>query len=85
VIRQRDRSDHDYPGIGHFPDLGQQMTWRLWWEHTAMLVEEARASCDYDLTPINRGQAETIAAGLATSHWPPDATQLPWITSAYPQ
>ncbi len=24
VIRQRDRSDHDYPDIGHFPDIGQQ-------------------------------------------------------------
>jgi hypothetical protein len=23
VIRQRDRSDHDYPGVGHFPDIGQ--------------------------------------------------------------
>jgi hypothetical protein len=29
VIRHRDRSDHDYPDIGHFPDIGQQMTWRL--------------------------------------------------------
>jgi hypothetical protein len=29
VIRQRDRSDHDYPDIGHFPDIGQQLTWRL--------------------------------------------------------
>jgi hypothetical protein len=25
VIRQRARSDHDYPDIGHFPDTGQQM------------------------------------------------------------
>jgi len=60
---QWDRSDHDYPGIGHFPDTGQQMTWRRWWEHTAMLVEEARASCDYDLAEISRGEAEQIAAG----------------------
>jgi hypothetical protein len=85
VIRQRDRSDHDYPGIGHFPDLGQQMTWQLWWEHTAMLVEEARASCGYDLTTISRDQAESITAGLAAPHWPADAAQLPWITNAYPQ
>jgi hypothetical protein len=28
------------------------MTWRLWWEHTSMLVEEARASCAYDLTTV---------------------------------
>jgi hypothetical protein len=46
VIRQRDRSDHDYADIGHFPDLGQQLTWRLWWEHTAMLVEEAHGSAE---------------------------------------
>jgi hypothetical protein len=84
VIRQRDRSDHDYPGIGHFPDTGQQMTWRLWWEHTAMLVEDARASCDFDLAEISRGEAEQIAAGLAAPHWPPDAARLPWVASVYP-
>ena len=77
VIRKRDRSDHDYPGIGHFPDTGQQMTRRLWWEHTAMLVEDARASCDYDLVEISRGEAEQIAAGLAAPCWPPDAARLP--------
>jgi hypothetical protein len=58
-----DRSDHDYPDIGHIPDTRQQMTWRLWSQHTAMLVEEARASCDYDLAEISRGEAEQIAAG----------------------
>jgi len=46
AIRQRTRSDHDYPDIGHFPDIGQQLTWRLWWEHTAMLVEEAHGSAE---------------------------------------
>lgn len=45
-----------------------------------MLVEEARASCDYDLTKIAQAQAETIAA----PHWPPAAAKLPWITRAYP-
>ena len=85
VIRQRDRNDHDYPDIGHFPDTGQQMTWRLWWEHTAMLVEDARGSCDYDLAEISRGEAEQIAAGLAAPHWPPDAARLPWVASAYPE
>ena len=44
MIRQRDRSDHDYPDVGHFPDIGQQMTWQLWWKHTAMLVEELTAA-----------------------------------------
>ena len=85
VIRQRDRSDHDYPDIGHFPDTGQQMTWRLWWEHTAMLVEDARGSCDWDLTETSRDDAQAIAAELAARHWPPDAAQLPWVTSVYPQ
>jgi hypothetical protein len=50
-----------------------------------MLVEEARASCDYDLTPISRDQAESVAAGLAAPHWPPDAARLPWISCPYPQ
>ena len=85
VIRQRDRSDHDYPDVGHFPDTGQQMTWGLWWEHTAMLVEEARGGCDYDLAEVSRGEAEQIAGGLAASHWPPDAARLPWVASVYPE
>jgi hypothetical protein len=85
VIRQRDRGDHDSPGIGHFPDTGQQMTWRLWWEHTSMLVEEARGSCDYDLAEIGRGEAGQIAAALAAPYWPADAVRLPWVAPAYPQ
>jgi RNase P subunit RPR2 len=85
VIRQRDRSDHDYPDVGHFPDIGQQMTWRLWWEHTTMLVEEARDGCDYDLAEISRGEAEQIAAGLAARYWPPGTGRLPWVACAYPQ
>ncbi|MBV9095235.1 MAG: hypothetical protein JO132_15380, partial [Streptosporangiaceae bacterium] len=36
VIRQRIRSDYEYP------DLGQVMYWRLWWEFTPALVEDAR-------------------------------------------
>jgi len=50
-----------------------------------MLVEDARASCDYNLTPISRDQAESIAAGLAAPHCPPDAARLPWVIHAYPQ
>ena len=84
VIRRRDRSDHDYPDIGHFPDTGQQLTWRCWWEHTAMLVEEAHGGCDYDLAEISRAEAAQIAAGLAAPHWPPDAVRLPWVVSPYP-
>jgi hypothetical protein len=36
VIRERTRSDY------RFPDLGQQLTWQLSWEHTTLLVEDAR-------------------------------------------
>jgi hypothetical protein len=85
VIRQRDRSDHDYPGIGHLPDIGQQMTWRLWWEHTSMLVEEAHGGADADIAGIRRAEAEQITAGLAARRWPPDAARLPWVASAYPR
>ena len=52
VIQQRDRSDHDYPDIGHFPDIGQQRTWRLSWEHTSKLVEEAHGGADEDIAEI---------------------------------
>ncbi len=85
VIRQRDRSDHDYPGFGRFPDRGQQMTWRLSWEHTSMLVEEAHGGADADLAEISRDEADQITARLAARHWPADATRLPWVASAYPQ
>ena len=85
VIRQRDRSDHDYPGTGHFPGTGQQLTWRLWREHTTLLIQDARASCDYDLAEISRAEAREIAAGLAACHWPPDAARLPWAAPACPQ
>jgi hypothetical protein len=85
VIRQRDRSDHDYLGIGHFPDTGQQMTWQLWWEHTAKLVEEAHGGADEDITEISRAEAEQITATLADRNWPADAARLPWVTSAYPR
>jgi hypothetical protein len=70
VIRQRTRGDHDYPDIGHFPDIGQAMTWQLWWQHGPMLVEEA---------------GQPIAAGLAARHWPPGAAGLPCVVSAYPE
>jgi hypothetical protein len=84
VIRQRDRSDHDYPGIGHFPDIGQQLTWQLSWKHTPMLVDDRRGNCDWDLAEISRAEAQSTA-GLAARHWPPDAARLPWVASAYPR
>ena len=85
VIRQRDRSDHDHPGFGHFPDTGQQMTWRLRWEHTSKLAKEAHGGADEDIAEISRAEAEQIMTGLAARNWPPGAARLPWVTSAYPQ
>ena len=79
VIRQRTRSDYE------FPDLGQMLTWRLSWQHTPMLIDDRRGNCEWDITAISRPQAEQIAAGLAARHWPPDAARLPWVTSAYPE
>jgi hypothetical protein len=80
VIRQRQRSDD-----GYYPDNGQQLDWRLWWQFTAMIAEDEHGSCLYDLPQISRDEAEQIAAGLAVDHWPPDAARLPWIASPYPQ
>ena len=85
VIRQRTRSDHDYPGIGQFPDRGQMMTWRLCWEHTAMLVEEAHGGADADIAEITRTEAGQITTRLAARHWPPDTVRLPWVACAYPR
>jgi hypothetical protein len=79
VIRQRTRSDDPYP------DRGQQMTWRLCWEHTTMLVEEAHGGADADIAEISRARAEQITAGLAARYWPPEAARLPWVTAANPQ
>jgi hypothetical protein len=85
VIRQRTRSDHNYPGLGLIPDLGQQMTWQLCWEHTTKLAEEAHGGADEDIAEISRDQAEQILARLAARHWPQEAAQLPWVACAYPQ
>jgi hypothetical protein len=64
VIRQRDRSDHDYPGIGHFPDTGQKMNRRLWWEH--LDARRGRPRQQRLLPhPDQPRQAESIVAGLA--------------------
>jgi hypothetical protein len=79
VIRQRTRSD--YPD----PDLGQQMTWRLCWEHTTMLAEEAHGGADANIAEITRAEAEQITAGLAARYRPPEAARLPWVACAYPR
>jgi hypothetical protein len=79
VIRERTRSDHP------FADIGQQLSWRLSWEHTTLLAEDARGDATADIVPVTREEAERIAASLAHRYWPPDAAQLPWVTSAYPR
>jgi hypothetical protein len=84
AIRRRTRSDHDYPSLGHSPDLGQAITWWLWWAHTAMLVDDRRGNCGEDLAEVSRAEAGQIAAELAGRYWPPDAARLPWVASAYP-
>jgi hypothetical protein len=60
VIRQRTGSD--YP----FPDLGQMLSLR----HTAMLIDDERGNCEFDITPVSRDRAEQIAAALAVRDWP---------------
>jgi hypothetical protein len=60
------------------------ITWRLWWKHTPMLVDDRRGNCDEDLAEVSRAEAEQIAAELAAGSWPPDAARLPWVASAYP-
>jgi hypothetical protein len=79
VIRQRTRSD--YPSA----DLGQQMTWRLCWEHTSTLAEEAHGGADADIAEISRAEAEQITAGLAARCWPPEAARLAWVACVYPR
>ncbi len=45
------------------------MTWRLWWEHTPMLVEEAHGGADEEIAEIGRHEAEQITAELAARNW----------------
>lgn len=79
MIRERTRSDY------RFADIGQQLAWRLSWEHTTLLAEDARGDATAHIVPVTQQEAERIAARLATRYWPPDAAQLPWVTSAYPR
>jgi len=47
------------------------LTWRLAWERTTVLAEEARGDCGHDITLISQGDAERIAASLTRRYWPP--------------
>jgi hypothetical protein len=67
------------------PDLGQQMTWRLCWEHTTMLAEEAHGGTDANIAEITRAEAEQITAGLAARYRPPEAARLPRVACVYPR
>jgi hypothetical protein len=79
VIRERTRNDC------RFPDLGQQLTWQLSWEHTTLLVEDARGEATADIVPVSRRGAEQAAADLALRYWTPGAAQLRWVKHGYPQ
>lgn len=67
VIRERTRSDHP------FADIGQQLAWRLAWEHTTLLAEDARGDAMADIVVVSQEEAARIAAGLAARYWSPDA------------
>ncbi len=79
MTRQRTRSDRA------FPDLGQMLTWPLWWQHTPMPVDDRRGNCERDLAGISRQHAGQIAAGLAAGRWTADAARPPWVAPAHPQ
>ncbi len=53
------------------------MTWRLWWEHTSMLVEEAHGGTDANIAEISRDEVEQITAGLAARNWRPTQPGCP--------
>ena len=79
VIRQRTRSDHD------FPDIGQILTWEPCWQWTPILVEEARDGAGCQVRRVSQNDAEPIMASLVGRHWPAEALALPWVSSAYPK
>jgi hypothetical protein len=63
VIRQRTRSDQDYP------DLGQLIAWDMHWRRTSILVEEGHGGADCDVTRTSQDGAELILASLACRYW----------------
>jgi hypothetical protein len=50
-----------------------------------MLVDDERGNCIKRIAEIGHQEAKQIAAGLAARSWPPDAAQLPWVVSVYPE
>lgn len=60
MIRQRTRSDRE------FPDIGQLMGRHLRWERTPMLVDDARGNCDHHVTGISLGNGiDVIVVSIA--------------------
>ena len=78
VIRQRTRSDQDYP------DLGQLIAWDMRWQRTPIRVEEQHGGADCHLTRTSKDGAELIIASLARRYWYGQALQVPWVRTAYP-
>jgi hypothetical protein len=79
VIRQRTRSDQDYP------DLGQLIAWDMRWQRTPILVEEAHGGADCHVARTSKDGAELIIASLARRYWYGQALQVPWVRTAYPE
>jgi hypothetical protein len=79
VVRQRTRSDQDYP------DLGQLIAWDMRSRRTSILAEEEHGGADYDVTPASQDGAELIIASLARRYWYGQALQVPWVRTAYPK
>jgi hypothetical protein len=78
VIRQRIRSDLE------FPDLGQILTWEPFWQWTPILAQQARGEADCEITQVSRGTADEIIRSLIRRRWPDEALGLPWVDGAYP-
>ena len=78
VIRQRTRSDQEYP------DLGQLIAWDMRWRRTSILVEEQHGGADCHVTRTSQDAAELIIASLARRYWYSQALQVPWVRTAYP-
>src|SRR5689334_16445551 len=78
-IRQRTRSDQEYP------DLGQLIAWDMRWRQTSILVEEEHGGAGCHVTPASQDGAELIIASLARRYWygPPSRTSIS-PTSARP-